>query len=126
MKSKTPIGDAPEILDGRALEEWHSVTAEMELIGIGSRVESTVLACYCLAVQQVEDARAAIKDHGLIVQTERGWTKNPACSIMNSAMALVRQFATEFGFTPVSRGKVTTKPATAPDSPWAKFMEKQA
>lgn len=122
-KPTTPLGKPPSILEGRALEEWHTLAAELNEIGIGTKIEATSLACYCLAVQQLEDAREEVKRLGLVVMTERGFVKNPATTIMNSAMTQIRQFAMEFGLTPVSRARVKTAPKPT-ESKWAALKKK--
>jgi len=119
----SPIGKPPTILEGRALEEWSIQVAELEAIGIGTKIEATALACFCLAVQQLEDAREEVKRNGLVVFTERGAVKNPAVTIMNSAMTQIRAFAIEFGMTPCSRGRVKVTPP-AKESKWAALKKK--
>lgn len=125
-KPTTALGDPPPILKGLALETWNMAVIEMEKIRVGSRIDSEALTCYCLAVQMVADATEEIRKNGLTVCTERGWTKNPACSILNSAMTQVKQFASEFGFTPVSRARVTTARPADEKSPWEEMKRNRA
>jgi P27 family predicted phage terminase small subunit len=100
--------------------------SELKKIRVGTRIDAEALVCYCLAVKMVEDAQSDIDKNGLTVQTERGWTKNPACTILNSAMQQVRQFANEFGFTPVARARVSAAPPEDEESPWEALKKQNA
>lgn len=104
------IGEPPPILTGLALACWHETVKELDSVGIGTKVESYALACYCMAVKSLHDAETEISKHGLIVQTERGFTKNPAFTIQSTAMVAILRFANAFGLTPASRGTVTASP----------------
>jgi P27 family predicted phage terminase small subunit len=104
------IGAPPAILTGRALATWHETVAELASVGIGTKVEANALACYCLAVAELYQSLEDIEAHGRIVQTERGFTRNPACLNQNAAMGQIHKFASSFGLTPSSRSKVHGPP----------------
>lgn len=94
---------APPFLTGRALEIWEDILPDVTTAGIAIKIESHALGCYCRAVADLEAAQAAIDEYGLVHKTERGITKNPACSIKHQAMLQIRSFGNEFGLTPASR-----------------------
>ena len=104
---KGPLGDPPAGLCAGAVLEWKRVTPLLEEVGIGATADKEVLANYCRAVALVKMAESEVKKFGLVVQTERGFVKNPAITIQTQAMQLVRQYAVEFGLTPATRSKVT-------------------
>ncbi len=108
------LGDPPAVLQGVALQVWQDTVPELKTAGIGTRVEANALACYCQAVADFHAAQAEINRLGLVVQTERGFTKNPACTIKNQAFQLILKFANAFGLTPASRGKVAFTPPPKP------------
>jgi len=119
-KFESRFGDAPEVLTGKALEIWNETAAELQTAGIGTRVEANALACYCQAVADFHHAQAEIEKHGLVVKTERGFSKNPAVTIKNQAFQHIIKFASAFGLTPATRNKVAF---TAPDEEVNPFLE---
>jgi P27 family predicted phage terminase small subunit len=100
------FGDPPPELEGRALSEWEAVAPELEAVGMGSTVERTALIAYCRAVEAFHQANDDIKRLGSVVQSERGFTRNPACLNQNAAMGMILKFAIQFGMTPASRNKI--------------------
>lgn len=100
------LGKPPEILKGRALEVWTETAAELEALGMGTRVEANALCNYCLAVAQVELCQKDLDENGLVLATARGVVKNPAATIQNQASVRVAKYACEFGLTPASRGRI--------------------
>ena len=111
-KFESVIGDPPAVLQGHALQVWNDTVIELKSAGIGTRVEANALSCYCQAIADFHAAQLEIDKHGLVIITERGAVKNPACTIKNGAMAQVLKFAVQFGLTPASRGRVAfTAPA---------------
>ena len=104
------FGDPPPEMNARALEVWSDVVADLEAIGIGSRIEAYALAEYCRAVAQSEEAAAQLERDGLVAVTERGMTKHPAQTIQATAALRILKFASEFGLTPASRGRIHGPP----------------
>jgi P27 family predicted phage terminase small subunit len=100
------FGKAPAGLSGIALDTWDVTAKELEAVGLGSIVERTALECYCHAVAAFHQANKDIEDLGSVVQSERGYTRNPACLNQNAAMSQILKFAAQFGLTPASRSKV--------------------
>lgn len=104
------LGEPIRPLSGVALETWNEVVEELAAVGIGSRVEAAALTCYCEAVADFVMACDEIDRLGMVTQTERGYTRNPACLIKNASMQMIAKFAGEFGLTPSSRAKVQGPP----------------
>lgn len=104
------LGKPPPEIHGRSLQVWHEMVAELKKVGIGSRVEAHALAEYCDAVAQSEECRKILKAEGLVATTERGLTRHPASMIQAAASLRILKFASEFGFTPSSRGKIHGPP----------------
>ena len=100
------FGEPPPSLHGVALDAWIETAGELEMVGLGSVVERTALECYCHAVAAFHQANNDIAELGSVVQSERGYTRNPACLNQNAAMGQILKFAIQFGLTPASRNKV--------------------
>ncbi len=114
------IGAPIRPLSGVALATWNEVSEELAAVGIGSRVESAALTCYCEAVADFVMACDEIDRLGMVTQTERGYTRNPACLIKNASMQMIAKFAGEFGLTPSSRSKLQVAPKNE-DNEYDKF-----
>ena len=114
------FGDPPHLMPEAAKETWRATASELEKIGIGSSVERSALECYCYAVEAFHQANRDIANLGSVVQSERGYTRNPACLNQNAAMSQILKFATQFGLTPASRGKLPPAPKKE-DNPFDEF-----
>mgnify|MGYP003662059955 CR=1 FL=1 len=88
------------------MEVWIETTGELYAVGIGSKIEANALVQYCQAVAISEECIRAIEADGLTVMSERGQVKNQAITIFNSMAGIIAKFASEFGMTPASRGRV--------------------
>jgi len=107
--------DAPDFLDGRALEEWHRVVAELAPFGVLKRVDRAALTAYCLAWQRLVDARALITKEGLTKRGPQGDVRNPAVMVEESASKEIRAWCSEFGLTPAAEAKVSRPEGGAHD-----------
>lgn len=124
VEFKSPLGDPPSILSGEALAVWKEVAPQLSDAGIAKRVSADALSCYCQAVADYHDAQKAIEEHGMITVTERGFAKNPACTLKNQAFTHILRFASAFGLTPASASRLPA-PKDAPEAnPYAKFAKK--
>ena len=119
----SPLGDPPDVLVGQSLAVWREMVKELSAAGVGARVDAWGLACYCIAVADLEEAEADIRKRGTIVRGKQGMVKNPSCSIKKEAMTQIRHFANEFGLTPAARGKVKATPPPK-ESKWAALKKK--
>lgn len=71
------------------------------------------LETLCLAVQRQREAQDHIDDLGVIFEDPvKGWTKNPACTVIVAENNTIARLLAEFGLTPASRGKVQGIPET--------------
>lgn len=106
-KMASGLGAPPDHLKGDALGEWNRIVPLLEAAGIGSEASRETLAAYCDAVWLYKKAKREIEEKGIAVETERGYARNPACTVMATALSHIRQYASEFGITPASIGKIT-------------------
>jgi P27 family predicted phage terminase small subunit len=122
------VPDPPERLKGEAREEWLRIAPELHRLGILTVADLRPLGCYCAAYGdwcEAEDAMVAAKaddphNFGLVIETPSGGVMaNPLVRIRSIARDKLMRYATEFGFTPASRTRVTGNAAA--DEPKPKF-----
>jgi P27 family predicted phage terminase small subunit len=121
------VPDPPRRLTDEAREEWFRIAPELHRLGILTVADLQPLALYCIAYGrwcEAEDAMIAAKaddphHFGLIIETERGPIANPLVRIATVAGDKLMRYATEFGFTPASRTRVTGNASA--DEPEPKF-----
>ena len=116
------FGDPPKGMPERALDEWQVVAPLLEETGMGSPVERKALEAYCYAVEAFHQANDDLQKYGSVVETERGWVRNPACLNQNAAMGMILKFSQQFGLTPASRGKISGEPKKK-ENPFAEFRK---
>lgn len=100
----------PSYLRGKvARAEWRFMVAEMDRVGIFTKLDRDVLACYCVAVERWIQAEDALREQVFTEQTTSGnRIQNPLVGVANRAMDLVRKFASELGMSPTSRTRLST------------------
>jgi len=108
--------ECPGWLDEYGREEWFLVAAELSRLGMLTQVDRSALAAYCAACSLLRKAQKEIDRHGITtteIQFDKEGNeigsiirKNPAVNIIKDAMATIKSFVSEFGFTPSSRTKV--------------------
>lgn len=124
LSEPKPEGPAqcPAWLDGGGKAEWRRVAPHLEKMGLLTAVDMAAFACYCDAVSKLEQANNKIESLGLIAKTGGGGAKvSPYFTIRSKAMEEIRAFASEFGFTPSSRGRIEMPPEV-PEDEESKFF----
>lgn len=103
------LGDAPEWLDSVAREEWLRVSPELVELGLLTKVDRTGLAAYCKAYSRWRQAEKFLDEaETTVMRSEKGYLQQlPQIAIAQKYLAIVHKWATEFGFTPSSRSRVT-------------------
>lgn len=124
------IPNCPAHLLPEARREWKRITPELQRYGLISKLDRAALALYCQAYatwvwadQQLLQAVAAAAEGKAKAEAEgKPWTGgdgytiptpnghlgySPHWVIRNKAMEQVKQFAAEFGLSPVHRGRVS-------------------
>lgn len=115
--------EMPPHLGAIAQDEWQSIVPQLELLGVLTRIDGKALAAYCHCYERWIEAEKEIAARGLIIeenvfshrQGKKGpvtvlvgtrYKRNPAVSIANEALKLMRAFLIEFGMTPAARTRV--------------------
>lgn len=107
---KDGIGPPPAEFTGVALEKWKELSKILDERGTATTDDRGVLQILCLAYAAHHKATETIERYGDILQSERGWTRNPACLNQNGAAGTIAKLSAQFGLTPASRGKLKAPP----------------
>jgi len=113
------VPECPEHLDGHARDAWTLLAGQLAEVGVLSRIDGAALECLCTLWARAREADELIETEGMIIQTPFGPKKHPALIISDKSWAQFRQYAIEFGITPVARmrmrgaGKEPTDTAAA-------------
>lgn len=118
--------NAPEWLSTLAKTEWRRIVPELEAAGLLSRVDRAALAVYCQTWAEYTEATKILKKDGPIIEEPIqsasgaiiGHKKkpHPAVKLQRDASTRIRQFMTEFGFSPGSRSRVGSGQSGAPEA----------
>lgn len=108
----------PAWLKGFAVEEWARVIDDLYATGVYANIDETMLAAYCVAYARWRQAELDLEvfaaadpaTHGLMVKTTNGnLIQNPLLGAATTALKNMERLATEFGLTPSSRTRISTK-----------------
>ena len=119
----------PAWLPAAAKREWKRIVPLLEEQRMVTQADLGPLACYCVAVSELEDATRTLEREGRMLRVgghragENGeggivggqWQPHPAIAQQRSAWAAVKQFSSMFGFSPSCRTRV--KAAPKPEEP---------
>jgi P27 family predicted phage terminase small subunit len=118
--------EMPADLSLVAQAEWKSIVPELQRIGVLSTLDGKALAAYCHCYARWFEAERDITRLGLILEEpvtdsegeEIGsrYKRNPAVSISNEALKLMRAYLVEFGMTPSSRSRMKIEKPPEVDS----------
>jgi P27 family predicted phage terminase small subunit len=86
--------------------EWRRLAKELHELGILSRIDRGVMALYCEAYAQVQEAIRHIEEEGAVIETKWGLKVNPWQAVLKAARESMRRCAIEMGMTPSSRARV--------------------
>ena len=114
LEPKTNPGEPamPRDLTKEARKVWKEMVPVLLKLGTLTTSDGDVLAMYCEAKVIWAKARNEINTKGILVDSQQGLKKNPACTIMAEASHTMRQLMSEFGLGAASRTKIHT---SAPD-----------
>ena len=110
-----PIKDQSELkrpawIHGDAREAWDFYLPILIDMGIITRADLALFTAYCVAVKTMKAAQKEIDENGLIVQGSTGPKKNPAITIQDEAMRMIRLIGADLGLTPASRPGLHANP----------------
>ncbi len=104
--------DCPVELGPVARREWDRMVAELARLRILTHLDRAALAAYCGAYAMWAEATEAIQKYGSMVKSPSGYpVQSPYVSIANRQTEIMMRIASEFGFTPASRSRISTPSA---------------
>lgn len=116
----------PRWLLPEAKREWRRVAPELKRLGLATVVDRTALAAYCQAYARWRQAEEVLTREGLVFETASGYlAPRPEVAIAQKSMQLMKGFATEFGFTPSSRTRISV-PEQKQADPFAEFLSRSS
>jgi P27 family predicted phage terminase small subunit len=111
-RPEVAVPDCPVELGPVARKEWDRLAVELTTLQILTNLDRAALAAYCGAYAMWAEATEAIQKFGTMVKSPTGYPiQSPYVAIANRQAEIMMRIASEFGFTPASRSRITTPPA---------------
>lgn len=103
--------ECPAELSPAARVEWERLVPELGQLGLLTHFDRAGLAAYCAAYALWAEATAAVQKYGAMVKSPSGYPmQSPYIGIANRQAELMIRLASEFGFTPASRSRISSPP----------------
>ena len=115
-RPEVAVPHCPPELSVAAQREWHRLVGELATLRLVTNLDRAALAAYCGAYALWAEATEAIQKYGAMVKSPTGFPiQSPYVSIANRQAEIMLRIASEFGFTPASRGRIATPLPHEPD-----------
>ena len=102
------VPDCPPELGPSAQREWARLVGELGKLRVLTNLDRAALAAHCGASALWAEATEAIGKFGVMVKSPTGFPiQSPYVSIANRQAEIMMKIASEFGFTPASRGRIS-------------------
>jgi P27 family predicted phage terminase small subunit len=109
------IPDCPPELGPIAQREWNRLAGELIVLRLLTNLDRAALAAYCGAYAMWAEATEAIQKFGTMVESPTGYPiQSPYVAIANRQAEIMMRIASEFGFTPASRSRISTPSNSEP------------
>jgi P27 family predicted phage terminase small subunit len=109
------IPECPPELGEVARREWNRLVGELAALQLLTNLDRAALAAYCGAYAMWAEATEAIQKFGTMVKSPSGYpVQSPYVSIANRQTEIMIRIASEFGFTPASRSRLSTPSTPVP------------
>ncbi len=103
------IPECPPELGPVARGEWDRLVGELTALKLLTNLDRAALAAYCGAYALWAEATEAIQKYGTMVKSPSGYPiQSPYVAIANRQAEIMMRIASEFGFTPASRSRIST------------------
>ena len=107
-RPEVAVPDCPVELGPVARTEWDRLAVELSSLRILTNLDRAALAAYCGAYAMWAEATEAIQKFGTMVKSPSGYpVQSPYVSIANRQAEIMMRIASEFGFTPASRSRIS-------------------
>jgi P27 family predicted phage terminase small subunit len=115
-KPEPAVPDCPAELGEVARREWDRLAGELGKLKLLTTLDRAALAAYCGAYALWAEATEAIQKYGTMVKSPSGYPiQSPYVSIANRQAEIMMRYASEFGFTPASRSRISMPADHEPD-----------
>jgi P27 family predicted phage terminase small subunit len=102
------IPECPPELGPVAQREWNRLVGELAALRLITNLDRAALAAYCAAYALWAEATEAIQKYGAMVKSPSGYPmQSPYVAIANRQTEIMMRIASEFGFTPASRSRIS-------------------
>ena len=108
----TGVPTCPPMLNAVAKAEWTRVRKELVPMGLLTNVDRAALMAYCVVYARWVKAEDQIEKLGEYIKSSKSGylIQAPWVGVANKALELMHKYATEFGFTPSSRTRLSVEP----------------
>jgi P27 family predicted phage terminase small subunit len=105
------LPECPPGLSPAGRREWERLGAELSKLNLVMNLDRGALATYCAAYGLWTEALEQIQKYGTMVKSPTGYPiQSPYLAIANRQAELMIRIASEFGFTPASRSRISAPP----------------
>jgi P27 family predicted phage terminase small subunit len=109
------VPDCPPELGEVARREWNRLATELGPLRIITNLDRGALASYCGAYALWAESMEAIQKYGSMIKSPSGFpVQSPYLAIANRQTEIMMRIASEFGFTPASRSRISTSTPVEP------------
>lgn len=112
--------ELPNHLDDIAKEEWKSVTAHLQSMGLLSAADRASIEMYCISYSRYRRAVDQCQKYGDVILSPNKKVPmiSPYSTIQNQAFEQCRKLLIEFGLTPAARSRMRVSEQKTPTSKW--------
>ena len=105
------VPECPPELSPCARQEWVRLSAELAKLNLITLLDRSTLATYCAAYGFWSEALLQLQKYGTMVKSPTGYPiQSPYLAIANRQAEIMMRVASEFGFTPASRSRISAPP----------------
>ena len=109
------VPECPPELGELAHREWNRLAGELAVLKMLTNLDRAALAAYCGAYALWAEATEAIQKYGVMIKSPSGYpVQSPYVSVANRQAEIMMRIASEFGFTPASRSRISRPPDAEP------------
>jgi P27 family predicted phage terminase small subunit len=91
------------------------LVGELAALNLLTNFDRAALAAYCGAYALWAQATEAIQKYGVMIKSPSGYpVQSPYVSVANRQAEIMMRIASEFGFTPARRSRISTHPNAEP------------
>jgi P27 family predicted phage terminase small subunit len=107
-RPEAAVPKCPPELSPLARQEWDRLVGELATLRMLTNLDRAALAAYCGAYALWAEAMEAIQKYGAMIKSPQGFPiQSPYLAIANRQAEIMMRIASEFGFTPASRSRIS-------------------